>query len=169
MKLKKSLLIIICLFAFSDLLAVFIFNPLPTPPKGDEIGEIMFKRTDTSTRIVMNGKMSVSGTAYITMSRSDFLRFFTEGVFYNAGESIEWVYRSGTFKEPCNSTGVWQYCSGFFATKDGRIFSFNRAREGVLEISDVQYRTGFLILPEAIQNAQPTNAPYSSPAVSSKR
>lgn len=118
--------------------ASFIFGSLSAPPKADEIGEIKFDRSDTP----------INNSEAISLSRDEFIRYFREGSFFNDGKSIEWVYRSDHFKNPLNSKGGWMYCSGAFATKDGRIFTFNRPRVGVIEISDAKYNSGFLVLPE---------------------
>ncbi len=83
----------------------------------------------------------------VSLSRDEFIRYFREGTFFNDGKSLDWV-GSDHFKNPLNSKGGWMYCSGSFATKDGRVFTFNRPRVGVLEISDVKDNSGFLVLPE---------------------
>lgn len=136
---------IVRLFALLVLFAVtsaaysaFVFQSLPSPPKASNIGEIKFDRSDASA----NNSESIS------LSREEFLKFFEEGLFLNDAASLDRVYRSDHYKKPLNAEGGWMYCSGAFATKDGNIFTFTRPRIGVLEISDANYQSGFLVLPE---------------------
>ncbi len=118
--------------------SAFIFLSLPKPPKASDIKEIKFNRSDTS----------INHSETVILSREEFLRFFEEGVFWNDETSQDKVYKSGDFKKPLNEQGGWIHCSGVFATKDGYVFTFKRPRVGVLEISDAEYRSGFLVLPE---------------------
>lgn len=126
-------------------MGVFKFEPLPTAPKADEIGEVMFDRRDWNS----------NNSEIVAMPREEFLRYFSEGTFYNDGKYTEIVYRSGKFAEPKSAKGGWIYCSGVFATKNGRVFRWNRTRLGVIEIEDAQHRTGWLILDESQKIAQP--------------
>lgn len=114
--------------------AIFMHVPLPSPPKPEEIGEIVFERAD----------WSVNNSEYVTMPREEFLRFFSKGTFSNGNPRS--IYDSTKYAEPLNEKGGWQYCSGAFATKSGRVFFFTRPRKGVLTVEDCQHRTGWLIL-----------------------
>ena len=118
--------------------AIFPHTPLRSPVKAGEVGEIIFQRSD----------WSANHSEHVRMDREEFLRFFKEGAFRNDGNTLELVYRSDHFPKPLNEKGGWRYCHGAFATKNGRVFFWNRPREGVLEIRDNQYRTGWLILPK---------------------
>ena len=117
----------------AEALAIFGHSPLPAPPTADEIGEIYFERSDTSE--------------YVTMRRDDFVRFFSEGTFQN--NDVKSPYDSTKYAEPLSKSGKWQRCSGSFATKSGKVFTFNRSRLGVLHVEDSQYRSGWLVLPRS--------------------
>jgi hypothetical protein len=141
-----------CLFALNvahEGFAAFKFEALPAAPKEAEIGEVIFTRSDYHS----------NNSEQVTMPREEFLRFFSAGVFHNTGETNERVYRSGEFVQPHNEKGGILYCSGAFATKTGQVFIFTRPRERVLEIEDVQHRTGWLIIeekkPDAVQPGPP--------------
>lgn len=125
-----GIVLCVCAQAF----AVFVHDPLPSPPKADEIGEVFFERSDWST----------NNSEHVTMDREDFIRFFSEGTFQN--NDTKSPYDSKKYAEPLNEKGGWQYCRGAFATKSGKVFSFNRSRVGVLAIEDSQHRSGWLIL-----------------------
>ena len=130
--------LLLLLVSVTTLFGSFGFSSLPAPPAAEEIGEIKFDRRD----------WSVNNSEAVSLSRNEFLRYFVAGTFFNTGKSNEWVYQSGHFKEALNSGGGSMYCSGAFATKAGRIFTFKRPRIGVLEIEDADNRSGLLILPE---------------------
>jgi len=133
-----SVAIALALIALSAGYAGFVFKPMLAAPQESEIGEVKFDTSDAP----------INGSQAVGMSRDEFLRYFRERVFFNDGASIEWEYRSGHFKEPRNEKGGWMYCSGAFATKGGRVFTFNRPRVGVIEISDASNQLAFLVLPE---------------------
>ena len=124
--------IVLCMCAHA--FAVFVHDPLPYPPKADEIGEVFYERSDWST----------NNSEHVTMDRADFIRFFSDGIFQN--NDTQSPYDSTKYAEPLNEKGGWQYCRGSFATKSGKVFSFNRSRVGVLAIEDSQHRSGWLIL-----------------------
>jgi hypothetical protein len=114
--------------------AAFLHVPLPSPPKSDDVGEIVFKRVD----------WRANDDEQVTMPREEFLRYFAEGTFSNSDPRS--IYESAKFAKPLNEKSGWQFCDGAFATKSGRVFFFSRPRKGVLEIEDSQHRTGWLIL-----------------------
>lgn len=114
--------------------AAFALIPLPSPPRPEEIGEIVFERSD----------WHANDDEHVTMSREEFLDFFTAGTFRNRDPDS--IYKSTKYAKPLNERGGWQTCKGAFATKSGKVFFFSRPRKGVLEIEDHQHRTGWLIL-----------------------
>lgn len=122
-------------FVASAVCGAYIFSPLPDAPKAAEIGEILFERTDTP----FDGD-------YVTIPRDEFLRFFSDGQFRNDFACQAHV-RSNLFAEVRNVKGKLEHSAGAFATTDGRIFSWTRPREGVLEIEDAKRRMGWLIYP----------------------
>lgn len=127
--------------------AVFAHRPLKAPVKANDVGEIMFKRAD----------WSANNSEYVKMNRDEFLRFFKEGIFRN--DINELVYESDHFQKPLNKKGGWQYCSGAFATKNGKVFFWKRPRIGVLEITNNQYHTGWLVLPVYMKQETPNQEP----------
>jgi hypothetical protein len=138
--------------------AVFAHIPLPSPPKADEVGEVAFERSDYSE----------NNSEHVRMERDEFLRFFQKGIFHNDGNgdnALKLVYKTDRFPKPLNKKGGWQYCGGAFATKSGAVFFWHRPRIGVIEITDHQYRTGWLILPEYLK---PESTKKATPADASK-
>lgn len=122
-------------------LAVFAHVPLPSAPKADDVGEVAFERSD----------YSMNDSEHVRMERDEFLRFFQKGVFHNDGGALKLVYETDRLPKPLNKKGGWQHCGGAFATKTGAVFFWRRPRVGVIEITDHQYRTGWLILPEYLK------------------
>jgi|GEM_PF-3956598 len=82
---------------------------------------------------------------YITVSRETFLKFFTHGTFSADYKTMEEIKR---MSPDLNSQGSRNLCTGHFATKEGKIYEFKRYNPRALEISDIDYKTGWLILPE---------------------
>jgi len=133
---KTMISALFILASSSALLAVFAFAPLDTPPpKISDIGEIQFDRSDTS----------INNSAYISIPREEFLRFFSDGRFSTDFRTMDRII---SMKPDINQQGGRNLCAGHFATKDGRVYAFCRYTRGALEISDVNYKTGWLVLPE---------------------
>lgn len=126
--------------------AIFKFEPLPAAPKADDVGEVMFDRSDRHSK----------DDETVTMEHAEFVKFFSDGKFHNEGTFIDEVYRSGKFAEPKNAKGGWMRCSGAFATKSGKVFKFNRARVGVLEIEDSKHQQGWLVIEKEVKKTDGT-------------
>jgi hypothetical protein len=115
--------------------ASFFFQPFSgSPPKADDIGEIMFKRSD----------MVHKGNRYIEIERESFLEFFEKGSFSTDFKTLEEIRKMPPER---NEEGGENLCIGHFATKEGRVFAFIRYNAKALEISDSNYRIGWFILP----------------------
>ena len=118
--------------------AIFQYVPAPSVPKKNDVGQVIFERSN----------WSANDSEHVRMDREEFLRFFGEGVFTNDYKVYRMIFDSDHFSKPLNDKGGWRYCRGAFAAKGGDVFFFNRPREGVLVITDTKYRTDCLILPE---------------------
>jgi hypothetical protein len=130
----KSRILTFLILTVATGFAAFMHTPFQgPPPKAEEIGEIMFERRD----------FSGNNSWHITISREDFLRFFSEGTFSTDFKSMEAIR---SMPPDLNEKGGRNFCTGHFATKDGKVFEFNRYNPKALEITDSSYRTGWFIL-----------------------
>lgn len=113
-------------------------HALPDPPELRDIGEIMFDRRDGFG----------NGDREAAFTQNDLELFFRRGKFYNDPAKIGEIANVAPAK---NAEGGKILATGHFATKDGRIFSWERINPYILRISDVNHRPGYLLLPEAFK------------------
>lgn len=94
------------------------------PPKAETIGEILCDARDAGEK----------GFENYVLTKPELFRFLSKGRF-----TTTWDARLSEIAKRAEKSakGGPIYCSGVFATKDGRVFKFRRQNRQVLEISGV--------------------------------
>ena len=122
------------------------------PPKAETVGEILCKICDA-------GPM---GFENHTMTKTELTKFLSKGRFITALNESE---QKLAYQQDKTAKGGPIYCSGVFATTEGRVFEFRRPNTRFLEIVGVD-GVGFLLL-EGQQDGggQPATKPADKPPV----
>jgi hypothetical protein len=102
------------------------------PPKAETIGEILCDVRDAGWK----------GFENHVLAKPELSRFLTSGRFATTLNARQAELAK---REEKSAKGGPVYCSGVFATKDGRVFKFRRPNKQVLEIEGVDGVGWFII------------------------
>jgi hypothetical protein len=129
----KSLLFFVILLCPSILLGGLGIQAMKgEPPRAEAIGQILCDVRDAGWK----------GFENHVLTKPELSRFLSSGRFATALNERQ---TERAKREEKNSKGGPVYCSGVFATKDGRVFKFRRPNKEVLEIEGVDGVGWFIV------------------------